>query len=81
MKQLNNYMDEVYYQQDSILEDVLASIAANCMPAISVSPSSGKLLTMLVSITGAKAILEIGALGGWLIDLSRVRGKICTASR
>lgn len=40
MKQLNNYMDEVYYQQDSILEDVLASIAANGMPAISVSPSS-----------------------------------------
>ncbi|WP_431811059.1 O-methyltransferase [Lysinibacillus sp. FW12] len=65
MKQLNNYMDEVYYQQDSILEDVLASIAANGMPAISVSPSSGKLLTMLVSITGAKAILEIGALGGY----------------
>lgn len=35
------------------------------MPSISVSPSSGKLLTMLVSIAGAKNILEIGALGGY----------------
>ncbi|WP_237741414.1 O-methyltransferase [Bacillus bingmayongensis] len=35
------------------------------MPAISVSPSSGKLLTMLISISGAKNVLEIGALGGY----------------
>jgi len=33
------------------------------LPAISVSPSSGKLLTMLVSMTKAQSILEIGALG------------------
>src|SRR5690606_34966842 len=37
----------------------------NGMPAISVSPSSGKLLTMLAAISGAKNILEIGALGGY----------------
>jgi len=34
------------------------------MPAISVSRSSGKLLTMLVSITRSKAILEIGLARG-----------------
>jgi len=65
MKQINNYMDEVFYQYDATLEDVLSSIAENGMPAISVSRSSGKLLTMLASMTGAKAILEIGALGGY----------------
>ncbi len=65
MKQMNNYIDEVFYQHDAMLEDVISSIVENGMPAISVSPSSGKLLTMLVSITGAKAILEIGALGGY----------------
>ena len=65
MKQINNYMDEVFYQYDVTLEDVLSSIAENGMPAISVSRSSGKLLTMLASMTGAKAILEIGALGGY----------------
>ncbi|MFF5815709.1 O-methyltransferase [Lysinibacillus capsici] len=65
MKQMNNYIDEVFYQNDALLEDVLSSIAENGMPAISVSRSSGKLLTMLVSITRSKAILEIGALGGY----------------
>lgn len=65
MKKVNNYIDTVFAQQDPILENVIASITEQGMPAISVSPSSGKLLTMLVSITGAHNILEIGALGGY----------------
>ncbi|WP_025117035.1 O-methyltransferase [Lysinibacillus fusiformis] len=65
MKKVNNYIDAVFAQQDPILENVIASITEQGMPAISVSPSSGKLLTMLVSITGAQDILEIGALGGY----------------
>lgn len=65
MKIINNYIDTVFSQQDPILEGVISSIMDQGMPAISVSPSSGKLLTMLVSIAGAKDILEIGALGGY----------------
>lgn len=65
MKNTNAYIDAVFNTQDALLEEVVASIAENGMPAISVSPSSGKLLTMLVAISGAKNILEIGALGGY----------------
>lgn len=65
MKQINNYIDSVFNDQDLLLEEVLASIEDSGMPSISVSPSSGKLLTLLVSIAGAKNILEIGALGGY----------------
>lgn len=65
MKQINQYIDAVFYDSDPILEEVISSIKENGMPSISVSPSSGKLLTMLVSIAGAKNILEIGALGGY----------------
>ncbi|MGR3775754.1 O-methyltransferase [Bacillus paramycoides] len=65
MKQINRYIDSVFCGQDSLLDEVIASIKENKMPPISVSPSSGKLLTMLVSISGAKDILEIGALGGY----------------
>lgn len=61
----NEYIDHVFTAPDSVLEGVAASIEENGMPAISVSPSSGKLLTMLVSISGAKNVLEIGALGGY----------------
>ncbi|MGE7544655.1 O-methyltransferase [Sporosarcina newyorkensis] len=65
MRKINDYIDTVFTKQDALLEEVIASIEENGMPAISVSPSSGKLLTMLVTISGAKNILEIGALGGY----------------
>ncbi len=65
MKIINHYIDSVFYKQDAMLEEVITSIEENGMPAISVSASSGKLLTMLVSMSGAKNILEVGALGGY----------------
>lgn len=65
MKQINQYIDSVFTTEDAHLEEVLQSIDENGMRSMSVSPSSGKLLTMLVSISGAKNILEIGALGGY----------------
>ncbi|MFC8562549.1 O-methyltransferase [Peribacillus frigoritolerans] len=65
MKQINSYIDSLFYTEDDLLEEVIASIQENGMPSISVSPSSGKLLTMLISISGAKNVLEIGALGGY----------------
>lgn len=76
MKQINSYIDSVFHQEDALLEEVISSIKDNGMPSISVSPSSGKLLTMLVSISGAENVLEIGALGGYSgIFLARGFGK------
>ncbi|CAH8770793.1 O-methyltransferase [Paenibacillus dendritiformis] len=76
MKQINSYIDSVFYKQDALLEEVILSIKEKGMPSISVSASSGKLLTMLVSISGAKNVLEIGALGGYSgICLARGFGK------
>ncbi|WP_174732193.1 O-methyltransferase [Mesobacillus harenae] len=65
MKQTNSYIDSVFNSEDALLEEVVTSIKENGMPAISVSPSSGKFLTMLTSISQAKNVLEIGALGGY----------------
>lgn len=80
MKKINNYIDAVFTKQDALFEEVIASIEENGMPTISVSPSSGKLLTMLIAISGAKNVLEIGALGGYSgICLARgfgVEGKL-----
>lgn len=76
MKQINSYIDSVFHNQDALLEEVITSIKERGMPSISVSPSFGKLLTMLVSISGAKNVLEIGALGGFSgICLARGFGK------
>lgn len=65
MKKTNNYIDEVFAKQDDLLEEVIASIKEKGMPSISVSPASGKLLTILTTISGARNVLEIGALGGY----------------
>lgn len=65
MKKTNNYIDAVFTDEDPLLKEVISSIEENGMPSISVSPSSGKFLTMLVSISSASNVLEIGALGGY----------------
>lgn len=65
MKEINHYINEVFTRQDDELNAVVQSIEQHGMRQISVPPASGKLLTMLVSISGAANILEIGALGGY----------------
>jgi caffeoyl-CoA O-methyltransferase len=59
------YIQSVFMPEDKVLTNVIKSIKQNEMPMISVSPESGKLLTMLVQLSGAKQLLEIGALGGY----------------
>jgi caffeoyl-CoA O-methyltransferase len=56
---------ESLYPKDEQLERVLETIRANGMPDISVKPGYGRLLTLLVKMSGAKRVLEIGALGGY----------------
>ncbi|MBB4826299.1 putative O-methyltransferase YrrM [Sporosarcina luteola] len=65
MKNINQYIDQVFAPTDDILLHVLNSIKEKGMRSISVSPASGKLLTMLVAMKGATQVLEIGALGGF----------------
>ena len=50
---------------DPIFEQVLRANAAGGLPAIDVSPAQGKFLNLLVKISGARRILEIGTLGGY----------------
>ncbi|UFJ42513.1 O-methyltransferase [Brevibacillus humidisoli] len=59
------YIRSLFVGEDPVLADVLQTIKEKNMPQISVAPECGKLLTMLVRISGAKQILEIGALGGY----------------
>ena len=51
--------------EDADLARVHAAIEAKGMPQISIASGYGKLLTMLVRMSGAVNVLEIGALGGY----------------
>ena len=67
---------EGLYPPDEELNRVLGSIRSLGMPEISVSPGYGRLLTLLVRMTGARDVLEVGALGGYSgICLARGLGE------
>lgn len=53
------------YEPDRELLSVQASLEERSFPQISVDPAYGRLLTLLINISGAQTALEIGALGGY----------------
>jgi predicted O-methyltransferase YrrM len=58
------YFDSLF-ETDPAWERISAAIRERGMPDISVARGYGRLLTMLVAATGARAVLEIGALAGF----------------
>ncbi|MFB9278181.1 O-methyltransferase [Cohnella cellulosilytica] len=60
----NTYFDSLY-ESDRDLERVAERLQAEGMRDISVAAGYGRLLTFLVAATGARRVLEIGALGGY----------------
>jgi len=62
---VDDYLSERLAPNDGALEAALADSAAAGLPAISVTPTQGKLLQLLVQIRNARRILEIGTLGAY----------------
>jgi predicted O-methyltransferase YrrM len=62
---VDRYITDLFLESDPALEAALASSAAAGLPAISVSPTQGKMLHLLARVQGARNILELGTLGGY----------------
>ncbi len=62
---VDDYITEVLVKPDAALDRALETSDAAGLPAIAVAPSYGKLLHILVRLVSARAILEIGTLGGY----------------
>jgi len=62
---VDRYLDEVLVGHDAVLEAALRASTEAGLPAINVAPTQGKLLNLLARVRGARAILEIGTLGGY----------------
>jgi caffeoyl-CoA O-methyltransferase len=58
------YLEQLF-AKDADLERVNETIHKAGMPEISVAPGYGRLLTFLITLSGARKVLEIGALGGY----------------
>ncbi|MDQ2879567.1 MAG: O-methyltransferase [Pseudomonadota bacterium] len=76
------YIGDKLLGADAVLTATLAANAAGGLPDIDVSPPQGKLLHLLARMSGARRILEIGALGGystiWLARALPESGRLVT---
>ncbi|MFI5362726.1 MAG: O-methyltransferase [Elusimicrobiota bacterium] len=62
---VDQYITDRLAPRDEDLEAAQKASADAGLPAISVSPAQGKMLSLLATMIGAKRILEIGTLGGY----------------
>jgi predicted O-methyltransferase YrrM len=65
LQEIDDYVANLFAPPDEALEAALRESGREGLPAINVSATEGKLLQMLVEISGARRILEIGTLGGF----------------
>jgi len=77
-----------YIAERLIADDPSWALEANAaagLPAIDVSAAQGRLLALLVRMTGARAVLEIGTLGGystiWMARALPEGGRLVTLER
>ena len=79
---VDNYLVETLIPTDPLLSQVLANNQHAGLPAIDVAANQGQFLALLVRMTGAKRILEIGTLGGystiWMARELPVDGELLT---
>lgn len=82
-KQLS-YIRELYSKEDKLLKNIRAESIFNDRP-ITINQEEGKLLDILVRISGVKTIIEIGTLYGystiWLARALSNDGKIYTIEK
>jgi len=63
--QVDRYFSNLLAPSDKALEAALAANRAADLPAIDVTPLQGRFLELLVKMSGARRVLEIGLLGGY----------------
>src|SRR6266853_378692 len=79
---VDRYLDGLMVGHDAVLEAALQASTEAGLPPINVAPLQGKLLHLLARLCGARAILEIGTLGGystiWMARALPADGRLVT---
>ena len=79
---VDTYITNTLVKTDAALDSALETSEAAGLPAINVSPSHGKLLHILVRLVNARAVLELGTLGGyssiWMARALQPGGRLIT---
>lgn len=79
---VDSYLCRTLVPSDEALDAALRASEDAKLPSIQVAPNQGKLLAILAQSIGARAILEVGTLGGystiWLARALPADGKLIT---
>jgi len=79
---VDRYITDLFVPPDAALAAALQASQSAGLPTINVSPPQGKFLQLLARALGARAILEIGTLGGystiWLARALPAGGRLIT---
>ena len=79
---VDNYFDGLFVPSDEVLTATMQAITDAGLPAISVSPTQGKLLYILAKMHHVRSVLEIGTLGGystiWIARALPADGRVIT---
>ncbi|MDX6197723.1 MAG: hypothetical protein QOJ79_874 [Actinomycetota bacterium] len=62
---VDEWVESRFVPEDAALEGALTASTAAGLPAIQVSAAQGRFLELLVQISGARSVLEVGTLGGY----------------
>lgn len=62
---VDEYLLNTLLPADPVLDNLLLHNQQSSLPPIDVAPNQGQLLGLLVQISGARKVLEIGTLGGY----------------
>jgi predicted O-methyltransferase YrrM len=62
---VEEFLSNAVVRPDAALKQAVRSAAEAGMPPIEVAPNAGKLLKLLVELSGARRVLEIGTLAGF----------------
>ncbi len=79
---VDRYLADLLAPADDALTAAIEASHKAKLPAIDVPPLLGKFLALLIQVSGAKRVLEIGTLGGysttWMARAIPTNGKVIT---
>ena len=63
--ELSQYVDELFVREDEMLAFVRRQTAERGLPQINLQPGEGRMIQLLVMMSGARRVIEVGTLAGY----------------
>ncbi|PWN71874.1 O-methyltransferase [Chryseobacterium phosphatilyticum] len=81
-EKVDQYISTLVAPEDTVLQETIQSLEEASMPQISISPTQGKFLQLMLLTCKAKRVLELGTLGAystiWITRALPADGKVIT---